>query len=134
MVERAKWFVRRHMPECVLAVVGLAVCAVPASAARPAAASVPAAGASALPSKAAQAEPVDVNSASRAQLKTLPGIGDAEATRIIAARPYRSKAELATRNVIPLGIFLSLKDRIIAIQKLDPKGRSEAPGTSTKRP
>ena len=65
----------------------------------------------------AQAAPVDVNSAGRVRLKTLPGIGDAEADRIIAGRPYLSKADLATRNVIPTGVYLSLKDRIIAKQR-----------------
>ena len=64
---------------------------------------------------------VDINSASRAQLKMLPGIGDDEATRIIAGRPYLSKADLATRNVIPTGLYLSLKRQIIAIQRQQPK-------------
>jgi DNA uptake protein ComE-like DNA-binding protein len=71
--------------------------------------------------KPAKAALVDINSAGRAQLKTLPGIGDAEATRIIAGRPYLSKADLASKNVIPTGIYLSLKNRIIAIQKQQPK-------------
>lgn len=69
------------------------------------------------PSAAKQAAPVklvDINSASRAELKTLPGIGDAEATKIIAARPYLSKADLATNNVLPTGVYIALKDRIIA--------------------
>jgi competence protein ComEA len=71
---------------------------------------------------AAQAvKPIDINSASRAQLKTLPGIGDAEADKIIAGRPYLSKADLATKNVLATGIVLSIKHRIIAIQKAGPK-------------
>lgn len=61
--------------------------------------------------------PVDINSASRARLRTLPGIGDVEADRIIAGRPYLSKADLATKDTIPTGIYLQIKDRIIAIQK-----------------
>ena len=59
---------------------------------------------------------VDINSASRAELKTLPGIGDAEADRIIKGRPYLSKAELVTRNVMPEGVYVSLKKQIIAKQ------------------
>jgi competence protein ComEA len=66
---------------------------------------------------------VDINSATRAQLKTLPGIGDAEASRIVAGRPYLSKAELATKNVVPTGVYLSLKGRIIAIHTQQPKAR-----------
>lgn len=65
----------------------------------------------------AAAKPIDINSASRSQLKKLPGIGDAEAARIIAARPYRSKAELVTKQVLPEGVYLSLRRRIMAGQK-----------------
>jgi DNA uptake protein ComE-like DNA-binding protein len=71
--------------------------------------------------------PVDINSASPAQLKTLPGIGDAEAARIVASRPYLSKADLATKGVVPTGVYLSLKDRVIAIQKPMPKKVAAAP-------
>lgn len=67
--------------------------------------------------------PIDINSASRAQLKTLNGIGDAEANRIIAGRPYLSKADLATKSVIPTGVYLSLKNRIIAKQRGQPTGK-----------
>ena len=58
---------------------------------------------------------IDINSASRAQLKTLPGIGDAEARKIIAGRPYTSKADLVTKNVLPEGLYISIRYRIIAI-------------------
>lgn len=60
---------------------------------------------------------LDINSAPAAQLATLPGIGAAEAARIVAGRPYLSKAELATRQVLPEGLFVQIKDRIVAIQK-----------------
>jgi len=59
---------------------------------------------------------VDINSASRAELKQLPGIGDAEADRIIAARPYPSKAKLVAEKVLPYESYLNLKGRIIAVQ------------------
>ncbi|MFZ2649435.1 MAG: helix-hairpin-helix domain-containing protein, partial [Burkholderiaceae bacterium] len=65
---------------------------------------------------------IDINSASRAQLKTLPGIGEAQADKIIAGRPYLSKADLATENVIPTGVYLSLKHRIVARQKAKGRG------------
>jgi DNA uptake protein ComE-like DNA-binding protein len=71
-------------------------------------------------SKAASAGPatlVDINSAGRKELKTLPGIGDAEANKIIANRPYLSKTELVSKNVLPVGPYLELKNRIIAMQK-----------------
>ena len=76
-------------------------------------------------SKAASAPAVklvDINSASRAELKTLPGIGDAEAKKIIANRPYLSKTELVGKGVLPVGPYLSLKNRVIAMQKNTPRG------------
>jgi competence protein ComEA len=104
----------------------------------PAAASVaaipPEAAASAQPRPAASAphrgkpvaasELVDINSAGKDALKKLPGIGDAEAAKIIAGRPYLSKADLVTSNIIPQGVYLTLKDKIIAKQKQTPKGRA----------
>lgn len=60
---------------------------------------------------------VDINSASKAELKKLPGIGDAEADKIIAGRPYLTKAELATKKILPTGIFVQIKGQIIAKQK-----------------
>ena len=66
---------------------------------------------------------VDINSASPAELKTLPGIADAEVDRIIAGRPFLTKAELVTRKVIATGPYLSLKDRVIAMQKTKPQAK-----------
>lgn len=60
---------------------------------------------------------IDINSASKAELKTLPGIRDAEADKIVAGRPYGSKAFLVTRNIIPAGIYEQIKRQIIARQK-----------------
>ncbi|MEP7345674.1 MAG: helix-hairpin-helix domain-containing protein, partial [Gemmatimonadaceae bacterium] len=37
---------------------------------------------------------VDVNSATAAELAALPGIGDANAAKIIAGRPYKGKKQL----------------------------------------
>ena len=67
---------------------------------------------------------VDINSASKAELKKLPGVGEAEADKIIAGRPYRSKAELATKKILPTGIYLQIKGRIIARQKPEPAPRA----------
>jgi competence protein ComEA len=67
--------------------------------------------------RAAPVKLVDINSASKAELKTLPGINDALADKIIAGRPYLSKAFLVTRNIIPAGQYEVIKKQIIAKQK-----------------
>lgn len=64
----------------------------------------------------ALAKAVDINSASKEQLKTLPGITDAYADKIIAGRPYLSKAFLVTKNVLPQDLYLALRKRIVARQ------------------
>lgn len=61
--------------------------------------------------------PMDINSASKAQLKKIPGINDAVADKIIAGRPYLSKANLVTRNIISGAHYAQIKDLIIARQK-----------------
>jgi competence protein ComEA len=59
---------------------------------------------------------VDINGATHKQLKRLPGIGDDEADKIIAGRPYGSKADLVTHNVIDLGVYEKIKNQVVARQ------------------
>jgi competence protein ComEA len=59
---------------------------------------------------------IDINKATAAKLKTLPGIADAYATAIIANRPYRNKTQLRSKSVIPLAAYNRIKDKIIARQ------------------
>jgi len=61
-------------------------------------------------------ELIDINSASDAQLKSLPGIGDAYAAKIIAGRPYAKKDQLKSKQVIPAATYGKIQDRIIARQ------------------
>lgn len=66
---------------------------------------------------ASQTPPLDLNSASEEQLRTLPGVGPARAQAIIAGRPYAGKDDLVKRNILPKNVYDGVKDRIIAKQK-----------------
>lgn len=59
---------------------------------------------------------IDINTATEAELKSIPGIGSAYASKIIAARPYANKAQLKSRNVLPASVYEQVKDLIIARQ------------------
>jgi DNA uptake protein ComE-like DNA-binding protein len=56
---------------------------------------------------------VDLNRASVNELKALPGIGDAEAAKIVAARPFKSKADLVTKNVLTLEAYDRLSRQVV---------------------
>jgi DNA uptake protein ComE-like DNA-binding protein len=43
---------------------------------------------------------VNINTASKDELKSLPGINDATADRIVAARPFDNKDQLVTRRLL----------------------------------
>jgi DNA uptake protein ComE-like DNA-binding protein len=62
----------------------------------------------------AKAKALDINSATKEQLRTLPGITEAYAEAIIAKRPYHSKAELVTKRAIPEGTFQTIRKRVAA--------------------
>lgn len=87
----------------------------------PTGASAPLAAAPASGIKAKPAAPVklvDINSASLQQLEALPGLSKADAQRIVAGRPYLSKADLVSSKVLPAGVYVAIKGRIVAKQDL----------------
>ncbi len=62
------------------------------------------------------AEPLDINTATKQQLMTLDGIGDARSDAIIKGRPYRAKNELVDKSLVPQAVYDKIKDQIIAKQ------------------
>jgi competence protein ComEA len=57
---------------------------------------------------------IEINSAPKLELMTLPGIGDAEAQKIIDGRPYRATTQLVQKSVIPQVTYDKIADSIIA--------------------
>lgn len=61
-----------------------------------------------------KADLIDINTADKDQLMTLPGIDESLAQKIIDNRPYKKKTELKKKKIIPEKVYKQIADKITA--------------------
>ena len=57
-------------------------------------------------------KPLDLNTATKEQLQTLPGVTGSQADRIIAGRPYQQPGDLVSRHILPRAEYAKIADLI----------------------
>lgn len=57
-------------------------------------------------------KPLDLNTATKEQLVSLPGIDSKRADRIIAGRPYQQPDDLVSRHILPRTEYAKIADLI----------------------
>jgi competence protein ComEA len=65
---------------------------------------------------APKADAVDINSATAAELKMLPGVSDSDSTKIIQGRPYTDKNQLVSKKAVSEATYDKIKDHVVAKQ------------------
>ncbi|HEY7728401.1 MAG TPA: helix-hairpin-helix domain-containing protein [Candidatus Eisenbacteria bacterium] len=83
---------------------------------------------------------VDINSATKEQLQALPGIDDAAADKIIAARPFNAKYDLVHKSILTKAQYSKLSSRIVVEQAMKtapggkaPQSQSGSGGSSSRQ-
>ena len=71
-------------------------------------------------SSKSSAPKIDINSCTKEELMTLPGVGDATADKIIAGRPYKSKKDIETKKIVTSKEYSKISGHIIAKQEPAP--------------
>jgi DNA uptake protein ComE-like DNA-binding protein len=59
---------------------------------------------------------IDINSASKDELKALQGVGDVTAQKIIDNRPYKNKTQLVSKKIVSQSVYDKISGQIIAKQ------------------
>jgi len=59
-------------------------------------------------------KPLDLNTATKEQLLSLPGMTEAEADRVIAGRPYNDPNDLVKRHIMPKVEYDKIADQVTA--------------------
>jgi DNA uptake protein ComE-like DNA-binding protein len=70
---------------------------------------------------------VDLNNATKAELMKLPSVGEAEAVKIIANRPYISKVDLVTKAGLPEGLYVAVKNKVVVNDMKKPAAKKTEP-------
>jgi len=63
---------------------------------------------------ARSSEKIDINSATKVELETLPGIGPAISQKIIDNRPYNVKSDLVKSKIVSAAEYAKIKNNIVA--------------------
>lgn len=75
---------------------------------------------------------VDINSATKEQLTAVSGIGDATAQKIIDGRPYTTKKDLVSKNILTQDEYAKVKDQLVAHGGKTKKSSAKSSDTTKK--
>ena len=75
----------------------------------------------ALPRTKGKLKPVDINHATKEEISFMLGIDVSLAAKIVAGRPYPTKARLLTNHILTATEYANLKDRVVARQGPKPR-------------